>query len=400
MAESVAVAGWDELVDTLRDLPARMLARVPESRRDDPQIQQEIGRLALSALASSALTALAGNGDHPVLVPSIGPLMTVGQPNADTIYRTAMLTPGGAYRLRGKRGTARMVRIAQSGPPPKTTDGSPNLGPMRRVHDVNALSVDAEDRFDVILSPTRPEGYKGDWWELQPTSNKLLMRIVSSDWAGEVPPTIAIERLDVPATRPRPPASELEHALRVLAQSTAFIGTLFIDHVEQLRQEGYVNRLKVFDLTQLGGLEGQFYYEGAYDLADDEALIIEAKEPGRRLYSSVILTNDLYETTDWHNNHSSLNDAQAHADADGVLRVVVSAKDPGVPNWLDTAGYPTGAIQGRWTECDSQPIPSVRKIAVADVRHYLPPETGTVTPEQREAIIRERRAALQHRVYW
>lgn len=30
------IAGWDEFVDALRDLPARMLARLPEAQRNDP----------------------------------------------------------------------------------------------------------------------------------------------------------------------------------------------------------------------------------------------------------------------------------------------------------------------------------------------------------------------------
>ena len=75
---------------------------------------------------------------------------------------------------------------------------------------------------------------------------------------------------------------------------------MFVNHVEQLRQEGYINRLKIFDVSQMGGLASQFYYEGAYELQDDEALIVEAKVPEVCLYRSLILTNDIYETTDWY----------------------------------------------------------------------------------------------------
>ena len=63
---------------------------------------------------------------------------------------------------------------------------------------------------------------------------------------------------------------------------------------------------------------------------------------------------------------------QARADSDGKLRIVVSARDPGIANWMDTAGHPSGIIQGRWTGCDSQPIPEVRKVKVADVARLLP----------------------------
>jgi hypothetical protein len=57
-------------------------------------------------------------------------------------------------------------------------------------------------------------------------------------------------------------------------------------------------------------------------------------------------------------------------------------------------------IQGRWTECDTQPVPSIRKIAFADVLKALPTGTPTVTPQQRDALIRDRRAALQQRPLW
>ena len=395
------VAGWTGLVDGLRELPNRMLARLPESMQNDPQVRAEIGRLMLEALASSALDAIGGDGDYPAFLPQIGQLLNVGQPNADTVYRTARVTPGGTYRLRGLRGSLRMASIGQVGPTPGEPGAkSAQPGPTRVYHDLNALHVDAQGRFDVLLSPERPAGYNGDWWQLEASTTKLLLRMVSDDWSRERDPTIAIERIDRPMGRPRRSAADLEQRLRSLPVATAFIAQLFVDHVEQLRRQGYVNKLKVFDPSQIGGLTGQFYYEGAYDLRDDEALIVEVKVPSSCRYRSIILTNEIYETTDWYNNQSSLNDSQATPDKDGVLRVVVSAKDPGVANWLDTAGYQRGVIQGRWAFCNQQPVPSVRKVAVTEVRASLPAQTRTLTPGERDREIRARRLLLQQRPLW
>jgi hypothetical protein len=398
---SPVIAGWGEFADALRTLPDRMLAKLPATMRNDPQVQQEVARLALESLAYSSLDAIGGDGDHPVFLPASGPILNVGQPNADTVYRIARITPGGSYRLGGERGSLRINSIGQVGPSPgEPSAKSTQPGPTRSYHDLNALHVDAQSRFNVLLSPTRPAGYQGDWWQLLPTTNKLLLRMVSSGWSRDKDPTLSIERTDLPSRKLRPTAADLEQRLRQMPGAMAFMAMLFVDHVETLRQQGYVNKLKVFDVSQMGGLEGQFYYEGAYDLRDDEALIVESKVPAKCLYRSLILTNELYETTDWYNNHSSLNDSQAKPDKDGVLRIVVSAKDPGVPNWLDTAGYPRGVVQGRWTGCDSQPVPSVRKAAVAELRTLLPAETPVVTPTQRESAIRERRATLQQRPLW
>ena len=394
------IAGWNELIETLRHLPARMLARLPEDQRRDPQVQQEVGRLALEALTSSALGALGADPDHPTAMPQIGQILNVGQPNADTAYRIVRISPDGIYRLRGRRGTLRMFNASQSPPSPGDPDFRPGEGSPRTAHDFNALPVDGNGSFDVILSRQRPAGYQGEWWRLEAKTNKLLLRMVSADWLREQHPTLSVERLDVPVTRPRPTGRDLETQLRHLPAAIEFIALLFVDHVEKLRAEGYINRLKVIDMSKIGGLTGQFYYEGTYDLQDDEALIIESKLPSKCLYRSLILTNGLYETTDWYNNHSSLNDAQSRADSDRVLRVVISAKDPGIPNWLDTAGYARGLVQGRWFDCDSQPLPSMQKVALADLRRHLPGDTPTVLPEERERIIRERRAALQQRPLW
>jgi hypothetical protein len=301
--------------------------------------------------------------------------------------------------MRGQRGTLRLFDVAQSPPSPGEPGFKAERG-SRVSHNCNALQVDQQGRFDVILSAEQPTGHVGDWWKLEPTTNKLLMRMVSSNWEQEQSPTVSIERLDVPAARPRPSAAALEGRLRQLPIAISFIGLLFVDHVEALRREGYINKFKVFDSSKIGGLATQFYYEGAYELREDEALIVESTVPAKCLYRSLILTNGLYETTDWYNNHSSLNGSQAKVDSDGILRIVISARDPGIPNWLDTAGYAQGLVQGRWAECDSQPVPSVRKLALAELRKFLPADTPTVSREERERIIRERRAAMQQRPLW
>jgi len=388
-----AVPGWQEFVDSLRTLPDRMLAKLPEPMRQDPQVRQEIARLALESLASQALGAVGADGDAPQFLPSIGQVLNIGQPNADTIYRSAAITPGGTYRITGKQGTVNLAVLAQVVPQGEAGAGS-------RAHlDLSELKTDANDRFDVLLSAERPQGYTGDWWQLNPGARTLMLRLVSSDWDKEVEPTLSIERVDRPIGRPRVPAAVLERRLRALPQQVDYIALMFVDHVEQLRREGFVNRFKVFDVP-FGALAGQFYYEGVYDLADDEALIVESPVPAKCDYRSLILTNEIYETTDWVNNHSSLNAAQSAPDSDGKLRIVVSARDPGVRNWLDTAGYAKGIIQGRWTGCDSQPIPTVQKVKVQDVLKALPKGVATVTPEERQQILRERRRALLERSYW
>ena len=396
---------WESFANELKAVGHAMLRKLPERLRSDPHVQQEAGRLLLGALASRTLEAISGDGDYPQFLPWIGATMNVLQPNADTVYKKALISPGGTYRIRGERGSLRIFRMSQVYTLPEETGRvNPGIGVLA-VNDFNTLRVDRQGYFDVTLSPTRPDDDATDWWKLDPRAHALLLRLVSYDWSHERDPRLAIERLDCPAMRSRPTANNLEERLRCLANSMGNAALILVDHVEDMRRLGTINALKEWNvqgatLAQVGGLHGQFYYEGAYDLADNEALIFETRVPQQCLYWSVILTNDLYETTDWYNRHSSINGAQAHVSPDGVFRAVVCASDPGAVNWLDTGGYATGAIQGRWMECSEHPIPTIRRVALADLREHLPPDMPRITAEQREHVVRERRAQLQWRVLW
>jgi len=395
-----SLESWDRFTRDLNALGHQMMANLPERLHGDPQIEQELGRILLQALASKTIDALASDADHPVFVPWINGALNVFQPNADTIYKIATVSPEGVYRLRGKQGALNLFKIGQFGSPtPEEAGAGAPVTPIA-YNDFNALSVDEDGRYDVILSSEKPAGHTGDWWHLDPRTVRLWVRQVAYDWSKEVDPTISIERLDVPVTRPRPSAAALEERLLAIPGLTGNMASYFLSHVEELRDNGYINKLKEFDLTQLGAFQGQFYYEGSYELADDEALIVTAKVPEVCHYWSVILTNELFETTDWTNNHSSLNGSQARVDSDGYVRFVVAAKDPGVANWLDTAGYPIGVVQGRWTDCDSSPVPDAEKVAFSDIRQHLRAEVEEVTPPQREHIIRERRAQFNQRPLW
>jgi hypothetical protein len=395
--EGTTFAAWDAFAGQLRSLGDQLVAHLPERLRDDPQVRQEAGRVLLEAVAAETIQAISADPDYPVFLPSSNITFDSSQPNADTTYKTAVIAPGGQYRLRGVLGSLVIFNVAQY------ARGAANSGSKKvppTYDDFKALHHDAAGHFDVILSPTRPAGYNGDWWELKPNTNFLFLRQVAYDWTTERDPTLSIERLDKPAARPRPDAAELEKRLRDLEPAISRSLFLLVDHVEQMRKDGYINRLKPWDLANAGGVPKQFYYEGAYEIGPDQALILEAKVPEGCAYWSTILTNDLFETTDWYNHQSSLNGTQAVIDHDGTFRAVISEKDPGVPNWLDTAGYRSGSIQGRWNGCSAQPVPSVRKVAFADLRRLLPPDTKAVTPAQREEALRDRRSHVQQRPLW
>lgn len=388
---------WENLIDRLRPLGDAMRSRIPERLRGDPQVMAESMRLLLAGLARAGSDALVGDRRHPMFVPELNIAQNIFQPNADTIYKSCLIEKGGSYILRGDRGSVRMVILAQMGPDTlRTGKHHPLLGQI----DFDNLTIAGNGSFELVIAPERPAGHAGDWVALHPDCEKFMVRIVGCDWGVEREPRFGIARLDVDEGKGRPSCMELNRAYAEIPGITGVCALAFPSHVEALRNEGFINKLKIFDVSQMSGLSGQYYYEGAYDLAEDEALITEVKVPQKYRYWSIILTNDIYETTDWYNNQSSLNDAQGVVDGDGVFRTVISARDPGVHNWLDTAGYPSGAIQGRWFEASEQPMPTIRKVKIADVLANLPADTRQVTPAQRAVDLRNRRLAAQMRIIW
>jgi hypothetical protein len=54
------------------------------------------------------------------------------------------------------------------------------------------------------------------------------------------------------------------------------------------------------------------------------------------------------QSYDFANRRVSLNRNQIEYEKDGSFEIVVAASDPGVPNWLDTEGRPTGQIYWRY----------------------------------------------------
>jgi hypothetical protein len=386
------VSGWDELIEALRALPRQMIEKPPPDLQQDPQTRQEIVGLALQSFTMSAMDAIGGDGDYPEFLPSFGLIFNVAQPNVDTIYRMARITRGGSYRITGKAGTASVAVVSQAVPRKSSQDGVwPEL-------DLLHLKTDESGRYSVVLSAERPDGYAGDWWALNPEANQLMLRFISEDWARDRAPTISIERIDRPIRRGRDAAGELEHRLAELKSRTTTFATMFFDREAKLRAEGYVNRFK--PNVPEGALGRQSNYEGIFELEADEALILETALPKHCEYRSLLLVNDLYQTVDWYNNQSSLNGAEAKPDSDGKLRIVISAQDPGVRNWIDTSGHRRGILKGRWTGCDSHPLPELRRVKFREVRRKLPKDTALVSPEERDQIVRERRRAMLERSLW
>jgi hypothetical protein len=109
------------------------------------------------------------------------------------------------------------------------------------------------------------------------------------------------------------------------------------------------------------------WHQAYFDLADDEALVIEAMPPDCE-YWMVALHNHWMETLDYTRHQITLNSRSSVLEEDGSVRWVVAHDDPGVPNWLDTAGHRVGTVGVRWVGPDvTDVLPSTRVVKLSDL---------------------------------
>ncbi|MOA49866.1 hypothetical protein D3C78_1728060 [compost metagenome] len=80
---------------------------------------------------------------------------------------------------------------------------------------------------------------------------------------------------------------------------------------------------------------------------------------------------------------------------------MVSHRDPGIANWVDTTRHPEGYMAVRWAypvkPRENMPWATARKVQLSEVMQHLPAETRLITPQERRAQIAIRQEHVQRR---
>jgi hypothetical protein len=305
----------------------------------------------------------------------------------DCIYRTAAIHGDLTYRVTGNIGTVGYLSF-------QVNEGMTNHGNIRN----DELVCDAGGNFELWIGP---DERAGNWLATPSGCDTIVTRQFFGDWDNEQRASFEIE-LDSPI--PDEERTELSTATpdRVARQLAAVGAWLeanikFWNDVEVL---GQAARWNGFDdatvKSEMGGAQENINAWGHYELAPDEALMIEAI-PADARYWSLHIGNFWWESLDYANRHTSLNHHQAVLDDDGAFRAVVAHRYPGVPNWLDTMGHTKGPLLFRWVVADHGPAAKTQIVPFHAIRDHLPPGTPTVSPEERADTIRRRRRGAQRR---
>jgi hypothetical protein len=319
---------------------------------------------------------------HPQLFQSQSEYRKLLVDNPDTRYAFSAIDDTRTYRLLGTRGQAAYVGLTFGTPIGKGAVGG-RTGTTVQAH-LDQFDLGPGGEVDILIVPEGqvPDPQSRNATEsknvivVPPGTGQLAVRETFFDrWrdrpadlriqlVGEVPPPLlGVEEL----------ASKMEFAalfVQFVADTAVhmwhdtagnvnhFGGTAGSEHVAA--QEDEVRSHSNAEMT---------YHGGRWVLGQDEALVVTVhKPPNDFLYWGLTTASAWMESLDYRYTTTNLNNHTAERSPDGDWRLVISPRDPGVPNWIDTGGRLEGYMIVRWVLADHPPHPSCQLASIASLR--------------------------------
>ncbi|MEM7434566.1 MAG: MYXO-CTERM sorting domain-containing protein [Myxococcota bacterium] len=373
-------------VEAARDV---ILARTPEDGPERAEGLRHIIRL-IEMQNAPAMDDHDAAHPHVSRCPSI--VCKLGFDNPDFTYiNVAPISPEYTYRVSGRRGTVPYISMQ--------VFDNPFGGEVFMTSE--ELVVDEDGRYELILSATRPEGV-ANWMELKPGAARFIMRNGFYDWDNEVEASVRVEVIEGPVSSDSVPhlsVDEFVSDVSALSLRLSSIPTVMQDARDTWPLNGLNGpNPEVFGIEG-AGVPSAVSSAGRYELENGEAMIIETPMPDV-VHGGIQIGNLWIESIDYQTRQTSLNWFQSYADDDGIIRYVLAAEDPGVPNWLDISGHPRGGIFMRWQspDVDAMPdLPTVSVVRMAEIRDRLPANHPAVSRDERTAILAARYIAVNKR---
>lgn len=380
---------------------AGALAEAEQIIRSAPHVRTEADVAEGLEYLLGTLRGVIENGQHrgrshPQLFQATGPYSKMGLDNPDTLYFYANLIDGAEYEVTGVRGTTADLSFQVLAGAYTADDQAGS----RAAFDDRALEIGADGRYSFRLGPPRSDGDEGDpgYVVLHPGSSMIAIREVYSEWSTEEAGWATLRRVGVEGTAPPETTPEgQERFFSKLADALtgrlrtwlAFPAWFFGDQPRNVLGE---------PRQTPGGLATQFSSAGIFELGPDDAMIVSVPVAGVP-YQGFQLGSMWYASLEYVHHQTSLTADQAHVTSDGLMHFVVSERDPGLVNWVETLGRREGIMQIRWQRVDS-PIgpelgPRARVVPFDRLADEVPLiEELRVSPEQWRGRIADRQAAF------
>ena len=322
--------------------------------------------------------------DRPLFINATHQFARQGLDNPDAIYFHAYISDACEYVVTGRRGTTADLSFQVMNGSYSPVEAPDSVAAF----DDRAIEIAPDGSFEIRFGPARddaPENY----FVLAPGSSILIVREVYSDWNTEDRGELRIHRVDTLGTVPAP-ASLDRVAKRYAVAAKMLVGRVktWFAFPEWFTYKEPVNTLTCPQVTP-GGLSSQYSSIGHYDLGPDQALVVTVPKADCA-YQAIQIGSAWYISTDYENHQTSLTAAQSQVDPDGMLRYVVSEKNPGVANWLETTGHSRGVMMLRWQRLSrgltAEDGPRVEVVEVDELPDVLPHHTPISPAEYAERI--------------
>ncbi len=357
-----------ELADQLLEIEANYIG--PDRGMNRPT-ERDAGRYLLAnALQHGFQCWFDVDPKRPIFHRWLSPTKKMLGDNPDAVYYGAVADPSGTYRIRGNvHGACYTSFSVEAG----AQAGHLSKGVVSTLND-NEFDIAADGSYEIIASA---EPQDRNWLRLEPGAGTITTRhywewdrSVAADPTFHVP--LWIEPVEDPG--PAPPMDD--GALAAGYQRVInFIRGATIDFPEippEAMPSWVSNKTNEFDNsayeennTEIGyAAADNAYLQARYELAPDQALVMRGRFPRCR-FANVVIWNHRLQTPPYRHRRVSLNRNQTHYEPDGSFRMVIAHRDPGVPNWIDAAGLPTGMVFWRFLLPD-EPAPPI-EAAVVDV---------------------------------
>ena len=353
---------WNEFCDSLKAAGAAL--RFPGAPQDP--FNQAEGYRYLSRLARAGLTAFIEHADPkaPVMHRVVNETTKLGADNPDNFYLTAALNGNHEYKITGQRNSIAYLSFGTQSGNYGEGGGLPPTGHI----EAEQIELDENGYFELILS-RNPQS--GNWLPMKPETGTLVVRQTFLDRETETPAELNIARINCPDADRRPSPltpAELDEGLKKAGALVMGAPLLFAKWARDFKKHS--NELPRFDpqvSLAAGGDPNIAYYHSHWAIAQDEALVIEVKPPQCE-YWNFQLNNYWMESLDYRHHRIHTNKHLARYEDDGSVRLIVAHDDPGLPNWLETAGHTSGTMCFRWVRATEHPQPQTRLVEMSSLR--------------------------------
>ncbi len=361
-AEQKVIDGtaWEEFCDALKE--AGKIVQSPRAPQD--AFNQAEGYRYLTRLLRGGLESFLEfrDPDFPQLRCGAHETIKLGADNPDNRYESCAVDPKLEYRIHGSRGSVDYLGFGAVINRYATGGGMKTTGYI----DAREMDIDDDGSFELVVSQRE---HPGNWLQMGPETNSINVRQTFQDRVNEKRAEIKIERIGAEGDRPAPLTAQ--KLVRGLQGATMFVqgsAKLFEGWAESFLPTN--NDLPPADQAycqSIGGDPNIFYFHSAWELADDEVLVIEAPEVPECQTWNFQLDNWWMESLDYRYHTIHINKHTAHYEPDGGVKLYISHTDPGVPNWVETAGHNIGTMCWRWIGAKEHPSLNVRVVKLADI---------------------------------